>query len=343
MVNALGLTLFPLLREVSRSFYLTLRILPRQIRHQMGLAYLLARTTDTIADTALIPLEERLAALQHLRQRILGSDASAIDFGELARHQGSAGERALLINCEASLALLRNLEAKDQDLVRQVLQTIISGQELDLHRFAAANANHIIALKTGEDLDDYTYRVAGCVGEFWTRICRAHMFPNAALDDTALFSNAVRFGKGLQLVNVLRDLPVDLRQGRCYMPASELAPCGLTPEDLLNAENVKRLQPVYNRWLALAESNLRAGWAYTNMLPRSCVRVRLACAWPLLIGRDTLNLLRMGNVLDAEKRLKVSRRRVRSIITRSVITYPWRRAWENLYPESNASPRIQQV
>ena len=53
-----------LLRDVSRSFYLTLRVLPAAIRPQIGLAYLLARTTDTIADTELVPVEGRLAALE---------------------------------------------------------------------------------------------------------------------------------------------------------------------------------------------------------------------------------------------------------------------------------------
>jgi len=62
----------------------------------------------------------------------------------------------------------------------------------------------------------------GCVGEFWTRICRAHLFPTAVLDDAFLLSNGVRFGKGLQLVNILRDLPVDLRHGRCYLPSVDL-------------------------------------------------------------------------------------------------------------------------
>jgi len=53
-----------LLKEVSRSFYLTLRVLPVSIRPQIGLAYLLARTTDTIADTQLLPVAQRLEALQ---------------------------------------------------------------------------------------------------------------------------------------------------------------------------------------------------------------------------------------------------------------------------------------
>ena len=38
------------------------------------LAYLLARTADTIADTQLVPLEQRLEALQALRARILGAN-----------------------------------------------------------------------------------------------------------------------------------------------------------------------------------------------------------------------------------------------------------------------------
>ncbi|MFM8358454.1 MAG: squalene/phytoene synthase family protein, partial [Verrucomicrobiota bacterium] len=48
-----------LLRDVSRSFYLTLWILPSSVRRPIGLAYLLARATDTIADTALLPAAER--------------------------------------------------------------------------------------------------------------------------------------------------------------------------------------------------------------------------------------------------------------------------------------------
>src|SRR6266478_1488246 len=106
--------------------------------------------------------------------------------------------------------------------MRLVLDTITGGQELDLRRFATAAETRIVALRTDEELDDYTYRVAGCVGEFWTRLCRAHLFPTAALDEGALIQNGIRFGKGLQLVNVLRDLPADLRQGRCYLPEDRL-------------------------------------------------------------------------------------------------------------------------
>ena len=103
--------------------------------------------------------------------------SAPLNFGELARHQALPAEHALLEKVEDSLAQLQTLSPADLKLVRNVLTTITSGQELDLRRFAKASAEKIIALETEAELDDYTYRVAGCVGGFWTKICRAHLFP----------------------------------------------------------------------------------------------------------------------------------------------------------------------
>ncbi len=322
-----------LLKDVSRSFYLTLRVLPAAIRRQIGLAYLLARTTDTIADTELVSLEDRVGALRRLRERILGATSAALDLSQLAQCQTSPAETVLLQRSEASVALLESLGAEDVLLVRRVIETICGGQELDLLRFAGASAKRIVALGTDEELEDYTFRVAGCVGEFWTRICRRRLFPKAPVDEQLLLSNGVKFGKGLQLVNILRDLPVDLRNGRCYLPRAALEVCSLSPEDLLELSNEPRFRPVYNRLLERAESYLHAGWAYTNALPWRQFRVRLACAWPILIGLETLRLLRVSNVLDASRRIKVSRRQVRRILSRSVLCCWRRRAWRSLVPE----------
>src|SRR5580698_7289341 len=98
-----------LLKATSRSFYLTLRVLPTRVRPQIGLAYLLARTTDTVADTEIVPLAQRLAALQNLRERILGQSSAPLNFSELARQQGSSAERELLEKVEDSLAALETL------------------------------------------------------------------------------------------------------------------------------------------------------------------------------------------------------------------------------------------
>jgi farnesyl-diphosphate farnesyltransferase len=335
MAESQNQLLGPLLKSVSRTFYKTLRVLPRKIRSQIGLAYLLARTTDTIADTGLIAPEKRLEALKLLKERILGLSQSSLDFTELARHQGTPAERILLETCESSLGLLETLTPGDLQLVRDVLGTITSGQELDLRRFGSATATRIVGLRSAEELDDYTYRVAGCVGEFWTKMCLAHLFP--CLDESYLLVNGVCFGQGLQLVNVLRDLPADLRNGRCYLPVDQLSVHGLAPADLLNPENEPRLRPVYDTWLGRAEANLFAGWDYTNALPRGSMRVRLACAWPIQIGLETTKLLRAGPILDPEKRVKVTRDEVKKLMFRSVILYPFP-AWKRLVSKTSSGP-----
>jgi len=307
--------LTPLLKQVSRSFYLTLRVLPAAIRPQIGLAYLLARATDTIADTELVPLDQRLAALGQLREAILAAGAqrniSPLQFGELAGHQAAPAERFLLERVEEALAALRGFGPDDRQRVCDVLQIITSGQELDLTRFRRASARNIVALQQDEELDDYTYRVAGCVGEFWTRMCRAHVFRGDDLDDAFLLGSGVRFGKGLQLVNILRDLPRDLRSGRCYLPQTRLAAIGLAPADLVDAGAWPKLRPLHMEYVDRAEAHLAAGWDYTTALPWRCARVRLACAWPVLIGLKTCAKLRAGNVLASDSPLKISRSEVR--------------------------------
>jgi farnesyl-diphosphate farnesyltransferase len=154
-----------------------------------------------------------------------------------------------------------------------------------------------------------------------------------AVELATLLANGIRFGKGLQLVNILRDLPADLGHGRCYLPADALALHQLKPADLLNPANEKALRPLYDAWLDRADSHLAAGWAYTNSLPRKSVRVRLACAWPLLIGRRTLRLLRMGNMLDPGHRIKVPRNEVKALMAKSVLYYPFPSAWDKLFNE----------
>ena len=320
-----------LLRDVSRSFYLTLRVLPADVRSQIGLAYLLARTTDTIADTDVLPVSRRLEALEDLRARILGESERGAEFGQLAQNQALPAERILLQRIDDMMGLLLQFPAADKEKIRAVLRIIISGQKLDLERFGSASVEQIVALPDDEAAEDYTYRVAGCVGEFWTRICRAHLFPSARVDEPFLLSNSVRFGKGLQWVNILRDLPRDLRTGRCYLPREKLATAGLSPAELLDPSNEKRLRPVYDSYLDRAEAHLVAGWEYILALPKNQKRVRLACAWPVLIGVRTIARLRRENFLDPDRRVKVSRWEIYGIMVRTILLLPFPGLWKGQF------------
>jgi farnesyl-diphosphate farnesyltransferase len=168
------------------------------------------------------------------------------------------------------------------------------------------------------------------VGRFWTRICLAHQFSIAPDSRPSFEELGVRFGKGLQLVNILRDIPADLAKGRCYLPSEKLAAIGLIPADLLQPANEAKFRPVYNHYLDLAEAHLASGWKYTNVIPFSQMRVRLACAWPILIGLKTIGRLRSGNVLEPGNRIKIPRSELWQIVRRSIVCYPFPGTWRRL-------------
>jgi len=311
-----------LLRQVSRSFYLSLAVLPSGLREPIGLAYLLARAADTIADTRLVVRAERLGHLETLRQSCAGEPA---DVGALARacapQQPSAPERRLLERVPEALVRVAALPPSDQHEVRAVLATLMSGMIFDLTRFPGEDAAELAAIETLEELDHYIYLVAGCVGPFWTVLHVAH---RPRLGDWALremSEQGVSFGKALQLTNVLRDVPGDLAHGRCYLPARELAALGLGPRDLLAPTGAGRARPLYRRLLGLALEHYDVAWSYTLAIPKLEWRMRLACAWPLLIGLATLaELAAHPNPLGAGAPIKISRRAVRALLAQSALT-----------------------
>jgi farnesyl-diphosphate farnesyltransferase len=309
-----------LLRQVSRTFYLSLAILPRSLRTPVGLAYLFARVADTIADTRLIDRGKRLDRLEQLRHAI-ATPGGSLELNEIAAAQDDAAERLLLRRLPECFELLERLPPADTARVRAVLATITEGQVLDLTWFPGEDAGGLAALETLEDLERYTYLVAGCVGEFWTEMHVAHRPRLREWDLPRMRGRGVCFGKALQMTNVLRDLPRDLRNGRCYLPRRELAALGLAPADLLDRGTVARVQPLIDRLLRSTLEHYEVAWAYTFMIPLGEVRMRLACAWPLLIGLGTLELLAASpDLLNPARRLKLSRAGVRGVLARSAVT-----------------------
>ena len=317
-----GGLLSDVLKRVSRSFYLSLAILPRPVRAPVGLAYLFARAADTIADTRLISGEERLRHLEALRAELRGETPSRLTqiISACTGPNPHAGERELLRRLPDCFARYRELEKADRDRVRTLLLTITDGMKFDLTRFPGESAGGLVALEARQELDHYTYLVAGCVGEFWTEIHVAHRPRLAAWDVDAMKPQGVRFGKGLQMTNVLRDLARDLRIGRCYLPRQDLARLGLDPTDLLDPAAIPKVRPLITELLSLTLEHYAVGWAYTLAIPRAEWRMRLACSWPLLIGLKTLSLLAESpNLLDPRQAIKIPRSAVYAILTRSLV------------------------
>jgi farnesyl-diphosphate farnesyltransferase len=320
----------PVLRSVSRSFYLSLRILPGALREPLSLAYLLARATDTIADTPEPPVALRTDALARLAAAIQGSagkETAAQLRESFAPLQSVEAERTLIERLPALLDWLNDLQVGDRDEVRIVLEKINRGQRLDLERFGASG--EVRALANAGELDEYTYLVAGCVGEFWTRLCFAHVKNFSERSESEMRELGVRYGQGLQLINILRDAGDDLRQGRCYFPADELEASGVSTREILR--DPTRVLPVVEQWRTKAERDVEAGIEYACAIRNR--RVRFAAALPALIGARTLALLRDAGAGAFAQRVKVSRSEVRKMISASVFASPrsLRAKFQNLF------------
>src|SRR5207248_2508774 len=107
----------------SRSFYLSLRFLPKALRDPLSLAYLLARATDTIADTTDAPVPLRTEALRTLAAVIQGTaqkEKSAQWRESFVALQTDKAERTLIEQLPALLDWLADLPAEDREEVRRV-------------------------------------------------------------------------------------------------------------------------------------------------------------------------------------------------------------------------------
>jgi farnesyl-diphosphate farnesyltransferase len=324
-----------LLKPVSRSFYLSIRLLPRALREPVALAYLLARTSDTIADSNAVTPEKRIELLDRFARAIAGKDQSigkALNELLLARRDRSRpssrnrgtttrpdvspgiteGERTLLESTDAILRALKNLSPEDQRDVRELLAIITRGQRQDLTRWSGGLA----ALANAEELREYTYLVAGCVGEFWTRICFRKVQSFTARLEADMLELGTSYGRGLQLVNILRDAGSDLRAGRCYFPEDELGAANLSASDLLEAPAA--FLPIYSRWIAEARAGLDSGLEYAIAI--NPPRVRVATVLPAMIGVRTLSLIEESGLEALRTRVKVPRGEVRGMIASTTIT-----------------------
>lgn len=324
-----------ILKEVSRTFYLSVRILPRDLREPVGLAFLLCKAGDTIADTRLISIERRLAILEEYhslfagpepalfikpnRARITGSKPGPVLLSSVAAEirtdEGTAGERALIENLPMLYARLIDLAKRDRALIRDVVASVTEGMAMDLRKFPDENADQPGALPTRIGLDLYCYLVAGSVGEFWTRIHHAHRPALRSVDLNRQLVRAIRFGKGLQMTNILRDIAADLRRGRCYLPEEDLGPIGLTPTALMDPAMLSALRPIIRTFARLTVGHLDAGVEYVAAIPRREWRLRLACLVPLLLALETLTrVITSDNLLIPNRVVKVSRDQVQRLV-----------------------------
>lgn len=278
------------------------------MRGATSLAYLLARTSDTIADASSASFECRLQSLDGFHDGVKRNVRPPRWSATLLNSMADAKERRLL-ECTAEVfEEMQRLPEAERALVREVLGTILSGQRLDLIRFENATAENPVALESDDELEDYAWRVAGCVGEFWTKLGYHTLRSRySRIPERVMLERGVEFGKGLQLVNILRDLSEDLALGRCYLP-------------VVNPRDTAEILACHARWLSIARRWIAEGATYAGDL---CIRrLRAATALPAMIAQETLTSLDGVDWQALGGRIKVPRRRVYQSLAKALFLPP---------------------
>lgn len=314
-----------LLKSVSRSFYLSLNILPKTLQPATGIGYLFCRAADTVADTDLLPFEDRLRMLRRMQGLFQSFPVPKIKidaFQDNLPVLPPTPEGRLLKKFGECMKSFHALTRTDQSLVQDVVLGVIKGMEKDLTTFGESSKT-LKALKKERDLEDYLLWIGGEPGRFWTKLSIDHFRRLNITDRAQWIQNGIEFGKGLQMINILRDLPKDLQAGRCYIPEEMLSDHDLHSSDLLNEKNRARFLFLYHHLIDTTVNRLRNGLSYIYTLPRYAWRLRAAVWWPLVIGLRTLARLKDNeDILNPDRNIKISRWEVYGLIAMSLWILP---------------------
>ena len=297
-----------LLKNTSRSLYLSVRVLPRAMRPAFSVAYLLCRYADTVADTPLLPAPRRLFWIERFSSIIQNQAAEEID---LLTHEIKGGssnpyERILIENLRPCLDAFNQIPDNQKPFILEVARAVCEGMKIDLQVFPHEQDEPVVAFQTSKELENYCRLMGGKPGEFWSQLI--FRSTQISTDKETFLELGRRIGDALQIVNILRDLPSDLQIGRCYFPQEDLQSVKLTPQELLYPANSPRFEPIKQKWIAWGLARLQEGNSYFRLLPKTQPGQRTAVAWPILWAADTLyKIAREPDLLNIKKRVKISR------------------------------------
>lgn len=205
-----------LLEKTSRTFALSIPMLPEPTRRHVSLAYLLFRVADTFEDAARWPRDRRLAALDDLARMLeaQGGEEVAASRWLADAPVEHAGYLELLRETPAVMEAYWAIPAPARVVLRRDLLRTVAGMAGFVRRGDARGNLRLASLR---ELRDYCYVVAGIVGEMLTEL---FLLDGESLAPVApaLRRRSRFFGEALQLVNILKDANSDATEGRVYLP-----------------------------------------------------------------------------------------------------------------------------
>jgi farnesyl-diphosphate farnesyltransferase len=299
-----------LLPAVSRTFALSIRVLPGALGQAVLAAYLLCRIADTLEDEPWMPAEAKAALLDEL-QRCFDDREAADRFPErLATLTGDAAHVRLARHTDLVFVLYRTLPAGTQVHVRRWVLEMIVG----MRKFVLLYP-HGIRIQSLEEYREYCYYVAGTVGYMLTDLWHEHVPSIGERQYVVLRERCRAFAEALQTVNILKDVATDAEQeNSIYIPEELLRQHGSSHAGLLSGAQLAGTREALATLVQLAWHDLEGARSYLLLIPRRAVPIRLFCVLPLLFAYATLrDLTGTPQALARREVVKISRREVKSL------------------------------
>ncbi len=309
-----------MLRNVSRTFAISIEHLPSTLRDSVTIAYLLFRVSDCLEDHENLDPGFKAELLRTWAQVLQGNLPPTSLTSEIAHLDENNPEVYVAQQADQLLDELHQLELPLQEsITHHVHQT-----SLGMARWQ----EHGPIVNTEEEMDDYMHEVAGRVGYLLTDLFAWHS-PIIAKQKAQLRPLAREFGLALQTVNIIRGLRKDFERGWVFVPRTFYEPLGLTRDNLFAPENHSQALQVITRLVTKADAHLQQGLSYITCIPIKHYRIRLACMWPLFFAIRTLALSR-DNIQVILKEAKITRAEVLNII-RTTTLMGWSDRWLRSY------------
>ncbi len=273
-----------ILSSVSRTFALTIPLLPPIIEKVVGNTYLLCRIVDTIEDAAELTPEAK-KNLSALFLDVVLERAPVESFVELCldalKNYSNHDELDLIAHTPTVLRILHTCSSHDQEAVSRCVSIMSEG----MSRFHGRQTK--AGLKDLSEFEDYCYVVAGVVGELLTSIFR-HYSPQFSKNIQGHENLAIAFGQALQMTNILKDSPEDRARGVSWKPAN------LSQLDLLQ----------------IAYQKLSDSLTYILLIPKEELGMRRFCLLAFGLAVLTLDKLAAGDHFERQEDIKLSRNTV---------------------------------
>jgi farnesyl-diphosphate farnesyltransferase len=320
---------YDMLRNVSRTFALSIEQLPVPLRDIVTVAYLLFRVADCIEDHAGLLPERKAFLLRQWADVLQGRR----DAGGFVEEMSGLEPRD---DPEIEVARRADVVASGLRELAQEPRAILTRHVCDTSVGMARWQEHGPFVEDEAAMDDYMHEVAGRVGYLLTDVF-AWCDPAIASRKDRLMQLGREFGLALQTVNIIRGMRKDYERGWVFVPRELYEAHGLTRDSLFAPENHDRAMRVVARLADKAERHLRDGLAYITMLPAGSRRIRLFCIWPLLFAVRTLALSRNNPAVIASE-AKITRPQVRRIVTVSSLIW-WSNRLLGFYYRLLSAPR----